>query len=185
MEEERLVGHYLYATKEDAEVAAKEKKQAAYLTAHIDLNQRENARKIYEKALQDRIFRTPPGLNFMTRLREGLINAGETEVPPVALYVRFTGGFREREESPRERIKREEKKARAINSKRLSVFLNVVLLALVAGLFYLTLSSPNPNILNYEQALQNKYASWESDLSEREQEVRRMERELGILSGNE
>ncbi len=182
MNEERQVGHYLYATKEDAEAAAKEEKQAAYLSAHIDLSKQDTARKIYEKALKDRLFRTPPGISFLGRLREGLVNAGEQDLPPVSLYVRFTGSFREPVESPRERIRREEKKERAINGRRISIFLNVILLLVVAALFYLTLSSPNPNILNYEEALKNKYASWESDLSEREQEVRRMERELGIRS---
>ena len=95
MNEERLVGHYLYATKDDAEAAAREEKQAAYLNAHIDYSRPETVRRIYEKALQDRLFRTPPGMSFLCRLREGLIGAGEQDVPPVSLYVRFTGLFRE------------------------------------------------------------------------------------------
>ena len=38
----------------------------------------------------------------------------------------------------------------------------------------------NPNILNYQNAVLNKYASWEQELMEREQAVREKEQELGI-----
>ena len=180
MEEDRIVGHYCYASKEDAAEAAKEEKQAAYLDAHIDLSQTENVRRIYDKALADRIFRTPPGLQFLSRLRASLMASGAEDVPPVQLYVRFTEVFRERTETARERVRREEKKNRAIDNHRISVLLNLILLAVVGILFYLTMSSPNPNILNYEQALVNKYASWEEELTQREQEVKKAEKELGI-----
>ncbi len=180
MEEERVVGHYLYASEEDAREAAKEEKQAAYLEARIDFSQRQNVRKIYEKALADRIFRTPPGLAFLSRLRSALIATGAQDVPPVPVFVRFTGSMRERTETARARVKREERKRRAFDNHRISLLLNVVLLAVVGILFFLTMSSPNPNILNYEQALVNKYASWEEELKERENVVRQAERELGI-----
>ena len=53
---------------------------------------------------------------------------------------------------------------------------------LVILLFAITLKSDNPNILNYEKALVNKYASWEQDLSERENKVREAERQYHILN---
>ncbi len=179
MDEERQVGPFIYLTKEDAEAAAKEEKQAAYLSAYIDGGQSDTLRQIYEKALNDRIFRTPPGLAFLTKLRETLIRSG-ISVSPIPLYVRFTERFREPTENVRERVKREQKKEKAINGRRISIFLNIVLLLVVGALFYLTLSSPNPNILNYEEAIKNKYASWETELTERERAIRAMERELGI-----
>ena len=42
------------------------------------------------------------------------------------------------------------------------------------------MKSENPNILNYEQNLINKYAQWEQELSERESIIREKERELNI-----
>ena len=42
------------------------------------------------------------------------------------------------------------------------------------------MTSDNPNILNYENNLQNKYAQWEQELTERENVLREKERNLMI-----
>ena len=56
----------------------------------------------------------------------------------------------------------------------------VVMLVAIIAMFVITLNSDQPNILNYERNLQNKYASWEQELTRREQTVREKERELHI-----
>ena len=56
----------------------------------------------------------------------------------------------------------------------------VIFAVTVGGVFVITLNSDQPNILNYERNLQNKYASWEQELTQREQTVREKERELHI-----
>ena len=61
-----------------------------------------------------------------------------------------------------------------------SVFFNVFLALLVAGMFFVAMTGNNPNILNYQNAVLNKYAAWEQELTEREQAVREKEQELGI-----
>ena len=66
----------------------------------------------------------------------------------------------------------------------ISTILNVVLALAVAGMFAITLKSDNPNILNYEKQILNKYASWDQELTEREQAVREKERELQIEAGD-
>ena len=50
----------------------------------------------------------------------------------------------------------------------------------IIAMFTITLESDNPNVLNYERALTDRYASWEQELTEREQAVRQRERELQI-----
>lgn len=62
----------------------------------------------------------------------------------------------------------------------LSVIMNIVMLVAIIAMFVITLNSDQPNILNYERNLQNKYASWEQELTRREQTVREKERELHI-----
>jgi len=47
-------------------------------------------------------------------------------------------------------------------------------------MFWIARNSNAPNILNYETALRNWYASWEQDLVERERVVKEKERELKI-----
>ena len=62
----------------------------------------------------------------------------------------------------------------------ISYFFFLLLAIAVLFMFYVALSSDKPNILNYEKALQNKYASWEQDLTQREHVVREKELELKI-----
>ena len=63
---------------------------------------------------------------------------------------------------------------------RLSVIMNIVMIVAIIAMFVITLNSDQPNILNYERNLQDKYASWEQELTRREQTVRERERELHI-----
>lgn len=51
---------------------------------------------------------------------------------------------------------------------------------LVIVMFVISTTSSNPNILNYERAIQNRYVEWEQQLSDREQVVREKEKELLI-----
>ena len=48
----------------------------------------------------------------------------------------------------------------------------------VIALFIITSTSDNPNIINYENALIDKYSSWESELNEKDKTLRAKEREL-------
>lgn len=42
-------------------------------------------------------------------------------------------------------------------------------------MFAIALSSSNPNIINYERVLQDKYAGWAQELSSREEALRMQE----------
>ena len=51
-------------------------------------------------------------------------------------------------------------------------------LSIIIAMFIITLNSKNPNILNYEQTIQNKYATWEQELQAWESELRERERNM-------
>lgn len=53
-----------------------------------------------------------------------------------------------------------------------SVILNILLAMAVAAMFAIAVNGKSPNILNYEKAITNRYASWEQELTERENAVR-------------
>lgn len=42
-------------------------------------------------------------------------------------------------------------------------------------MFIITKNSDSPNILNYERVIQDKYSSWQSELNEKEQELKELE----------
>ncbi len=51
-------------------------------------------------------------------------------------------------------------------------------------MFFIASTGKNPNILNYENAIINKYAEWEEELRERENRVIQYENEYGIEHGS-
>lgn len=60
-----------------------------------------------------------------------------------------------------------------------SLFFTVVFAAIIVGMFSITYMSGNSvTILNYENAIIDKYESWENELNEREQELKKREQAL-------
>lgn len=176
---EYIVDGFLFFSAEDASAAREELKKAKYLKRHLEYHSAETVRELYRKALEERTFQTPVGLAFVNELRERLIEEGieEFDIEPIPVYYDVTlnkmregAAKEEKEEAPRKEA----------NGLRLSVALNVILGLLVAGMFYVAMTGNNPNILNYENAIVNKYAAWEQELTEREQAVREKEQESGI-----
>ena len=70
------------------------------------------------------------------------------------------------------------KKNKEFFSRTTSICLNIVLAILVIVMFVISTTGSRPTILNYEKALQNRYASWEQELNDRENAVREKERQL-------
>ena len=77
-------------------------------------------------------------------------------------------------------VLRQKRKEKQAFHHKLSVVLNWLLIAVVGAMFWMTMQSETPNMINYRIALENKYAAWEQELTEREQTVREKELELKI-----
>lgn len=181
MDENRIAEGYLFMNEADAALAAQEKKKIAYLEKHLDYHSPENVLRVYKKAVLERVFRTPVGIEYLRRLQRALIQCGEfeeTDIPPIALYATYEVRMRDSYAPVRPRVQPAKKKGTPWQV--LSVILNIFLLLAVVCMFAITLKSENPNILNYEKQLVNKYAAWEQELTEREQTIREKERELKI-----
>ncbi|MBD5552357.1 MAG: hypothetical protein HDQ96_14500 [Lachnospiraceae bacterium] len=178
---EYIVNGFLFMSREDAVAAREEMKKANYLRRHLDYKGADLVLQLYRKALAERTFQTPVGLAFVNELRDRLIEAGveEFDIEPIPVYYdvvqnKMRSGFEPVKEQPEEKPKKE------MGKLGLSIALNVILGLLVAGMFYVAMTGENPNILNYKNAIVNKYAAWEQELTEREQAVREKEKELGI-----
>jgi hypothetical protein len=101
----------------------------------------------------------------------------EKDIRPIPLFVVFDHGIdgeaifkRAAGQPAQDRKKRE--------GIKISVCINILLVILVAAMFWITLNSENPNILNYKTQIENKYAMWEQELTRREKEIRQKEAEL-------
>ena len=180
--QDRVVGGYAFLTDKDAQIARQEEKKIEYLEARIDYNRPESVLYVYRKSLEERMFRTPVGLEYMRYMRDFLMRQ-ESIDPQRVPTIPLNNTFDDEVTAPVKTVKKKPTAAMSRVEKRkqqfmVSVILNIVLVIAMIAMFSISLSSENPNIFNYEKNLTNKYATWEQELTEREQVVREKEREL-------
>lgn len=175
---------FLFINGEDAALADKERKQIEYLEKHLDYQNAEKVLSVYQKLIDERTFKTPVGIIYLKHLQDYLANKAyiaKERVPAIPVDEpcdRTTPEPRTKLQSVRTAAKRRQEQ-QATNHK-ISVLLNFVLIAIIAIMFWMTMQSETPNMINYRTALENRYAGWEQELTEREQEVREKELELKI-----
>ena len=176
--EKLSVGGYLFLNEKDAGLAETELKKIEYLEARIDYSRPERILTVYEKSIHERIFRTPVGFDYLQKLRDYLLEQPEIDpdaIPDIELYCRFSGEGQVHSGKIKKSTKDTEKTKQFFI---ISFILNILLIIAIAVMFRITLKSPNPNVLNYERAIIDKYAAWEEELTERERIVREIEKEL-------
>lgn len=179
---------FVYYREEDAKQSATEVKKMEYMETKMDYSNPDQIHRIYEKAIQEGVFQSMPGICYLNRIRDYLLSQetidAETVSPipsgkadrVVSVPVR-----REKKEEPVEKTKK------VSGGFVVSIITNIALVIAVIVMFVIALDSENPNVLNYEEKLQNKYAAWEMKLMEREQAVREKEREYQMegIAGSE
>lgn len=179
-----IVDGFIFGTQEDADLAQKEKKRIERIEGKMDYSDSHTITAVLNKAIDERVFKTPIGYEFLRKLQNTLRNNPtiEDDIPDIPVYGTFS--LRESDVIVAKRVapstKKPPKQKKEAFSRKTSVILNVVLLILVFVMFFITLNGSSPNILNYERALQNRYAAWEEELSDREAVIRDKEKELLI-----
>ncbi len=178
----QTVGGYVFYTENDAKLARAEENKIKYLEERIDYNTPDSIKYIYEKAIQERIFKTPVGLRYLKHLQDFLLEQPDMEaesITAIPLYVTFSGELREQAKPARQRISTGKGGSdRQRSAFIVSVISNVLLAIAICAMFAISFKSDQPNIFNYERALIDRYSSWEQELTDREQAVREKELEL-------
>ena len=179
MSKELIVGDYMFSTLEEANVAKLELDKIEKLTEKLGDADDDMLYKVYNRSIEKNTFRTPVGLEFMKALKKRLEKSRKIkdEVLPIPVSV---NNLEIKEASEKEDdIKKVKNDAIKYSSFfRWSLFVNAILVIVVIALFVITSTSDNPNIINYENALIDKYSSWESELNEKDKTLRAKEREL-------
>ena len=179
--QDNIVEGFSFFTEKDAALAAQEQKKIEYLESKMNYHNPTSILNVYQKAIKEHVFRTPLGIQYLKHLQEYLQNRPEIDpdnIPPIPLYKNYDGEFREQPSPARKRVVPAKKKKSI--AFPMSVMLNVVLIIAIIAMFVITLQSDQPNILNYEKAITDRYATWEQELTEREQIIREKERELKL-----
>ena len=180
--EEWEVGGFQFGSEKDVELAKKEQEKIAYLEQRIHYDKPETVLAVYNKAIENRIFQTPVGFQFLQKLHTFLTEQGMEELAnPIPLYQVYSYNPEEEVKSRIAKPRVQASQYRVLRSRlRRSVILNIALIILVIAMFVITIQADRPNILNYKRVLTDQYAAWEQELTDREAVIREKERELQI-----
>lgn len=177
---------YTFYTEKDAKLAELERRKIDYLKEKMDYSDPNSILKVYDKAISERVFKTPIGIDFLREIQVFLTDCPEIpdeNIQAIPLLAVYDNEVREHSAPARNRVKPSAKRSHKDSKSQalfVSVMINIVLVIAVLAMFVITLNSDQPNILNYEKAITNRYASWEQQLTERENAVREKERELNM-----
>lgn len=180
------VDKYQFELKEDYEIALQEKRGVDYLNSQIDYSDIGKVLGTYNELISKKIFYTPVGVEYLNRLLSIIVSSGK--VSPAQIMPLYVPSGRKKDSGRVEKyISRKYKdqvKGMDTTIKKLkntNSFLGMAvafLIIIIIAMFIITAKSDNPNVLNYERVLQDKYATWAEDLAEKEEELRQWEREL-------
>lgn len=178
-----LVNGYRFGSFKDAQIAEEEIKKAKYFETRLTGKTGRNRLAVYDQILDKKVFQTPIGWEYLRYMQEEMQGLGisEEEIRPIPMYLTFVHEEEQEAEKPvRQRI-RPSRRNDIMHKYRITLLLNVLLGILVVAMFAITINSDNPNILNYKNAIVNQYATWEQELTERENAVREKEQNLQII----
>ena len=125
---------YHFGSLEDAEQARTEKKKAEYFEERLNGKNTKNILAVYDKILDERIFETPVGWEYVKQLQQELRQLGvpEERIRPIPLYVTFAHKEQSTMEAlVRERVKPSRKISPDRKKLRTSVIVNIFLGKLV------------------------------------------------------
>lgn len=173
---------FRFRTQQDVKLAETEAEKIRKLEEKLDYTNPRMMKLVYDKTIDSGVFKTQVGFSFLKRLQDELVkNYAKEEIQDIPVNQIYQ--LREQTSPTQKRVEHTVKKTKTAEQKikdklNISMIVNAVLAGMIVLMFYITTQGSNPNILNYERTLQNKYADWEQQLSEREQTLREKEKEF-------
>lgn len=191
------VGNYEFETQTQAQVAQKEVEGIRYIRSQTNMDDPDVVLQLYNSLILKEVFVTPVGFDFLRQLQEYLNTIPyikNEDIFPIPVYrpelAEEDDPEQERAVKARaeKRRKKKEKEFRAQQKRKhrdyhgayvVSTFFAVVFALVIAGMFAITyLSDDNVTILNYENAIIDKYEDWQKSLDEREKQLDEREAKL-------
>lgn len=176
-EQNLIVDGYRFNNEADAQLARAERKKIEYIETHTDLTVPLNAASVYRKAIDQKLFKTPVGMEYLRHLRDILLEDPEAvyeDIPPIPLSQSYDVKMRSSYDAPkrpRERVKL---------WPVMSLVLNAFLIIAIVVMFIVSMADSNINAINYKNKVDSQNAAWAQELTQREEAVRSRERELDI-----
>lgn len=173
-----VVEGYSFTDENMAKQARTEAEGVKYVKSRTDMSKPDQVFSVYHRLLEQKMFQTPIGYAYLKELQEYLrtmpgVHSEDIKPIPVApnLVVDDTFGA---SINWRRKLKREQDKLRISLTANLIFALAVLVMLIIAA------TSGQTTILNYERKIQDRYAGWEQELTEREKLIREAERDLEL-----
>lgn len=185
-----IIDGYFFGSYDDAKQANKEIKNARYLEERVASMSARQKKALYDKMLDEKVFNTPVGWEYLKYLRKRMIDEGisEDDIRPIPLYVTLT--TKNQDDKDYSHIaKMHVNTGKSYMSKikeqlKWSVVVNVFLVIIVLAMFFIAMNSSSPNIINYKTVILDEYATWEQELKDREDKIAEKERQLSGKEDN-
>ena len=180
-------GGFAFPDEKMMEKAVKEGEGIRYIKNSVDMSDPQMVFDVYCQMVSQRLFETPPGYVYLYELRELLranLSISNRDIPPIPVIASEKADVKRPAEAQRRQqpAQKKVKNVKNIDYKpwfKASISISVILLLIVIGMFAVTATSGNINIVNYENALIEKYEGWETKLKEREEKIREREKMFG------
>lgn len=179
-----MVGGYEFNTKEDAQLAKDELNAIKYVSAKTNMKNPKQVYNLYNKIIERKLFSTQIGMNYLKQLQTFLYKSSEIpndKIQPIPINADTQEALDKRKEQIE--FKSELRNlsiqvAKYRNNFIRAMVLNIILVIVIIAMFVILKTSSNPNILNYEVTIQNRYAQWQQELQSEEESLKAREQEL-------
>lgn len=179
-----MVGGYEFNTKEDAQLAKDELNAIKYVSAKTNTKDPKQVYNLYNKIIERKLFSTQIGMNYLKQLQTFLYKSSEIpndKIQPIPINADTQEALDKRKEQIE--FKSELRNlsiqvAKYRNNFIRAMVLNIILVIVIIAMFVILKTSSNPNILNYEVTIQNRYAQWQQELQLEEESLKAREQEL-------
>ena len=158
---------YAFESLEQAQIAQKEVEKIRYIRSKTKMDDPDAVLQIYRKLILQDVFETPVGIEFLKGLQEYL------HTIPYIKYEDVLSPVHIPESEAHPHIYR--------RKYHRSLFFAIVFAIVIGSMFVITyVSGDNVTILNYENAIIDKYENWEQKLDTREKKLDQREAELKV-----
>ncbi len=186
------INGYDFQNEEDVDIAREELNKIQYISDKLK-DDPESILAVYNKMLDGKIFISPIGMEYLRSLQGYLLRSPEiddSQVRDVPVLISYQDALhykdleealaQAKQQTPPKKQQQEPETPSAKLKRRykFSLITIVVLAVMVIAMFIIALNSNTPNIINYRTEIENEYADWAQQLSEKEEELRERENAL-------
>lgn len=180
------VDGYIFQSPGEAKRAIKELEYIDKLKQTINIEDLDEAKRMYVKLTGKGYFVTPVGIHFLKELHDYLVEQGHNlDQHPIPVLARSKANgeddgrmLRKYEVLQMKYEKNEQELAKEKSIKSKLVIAVVALVVAVFGMILMVMTNDNLGYYDAEDKVLNKYSAWEEELNQKEQELIEWETEL-------